>query len=181
MIIISIILISIIIIELVIVKNGLLYGDRYHQSGKFSINQIYSAFEVLKEANSGGLLRIGIKGGYYTMYILKNQNETEWWFEFVISKDLALKSQFLSDYNDSNKEYLSCNPRGCIIRLNDKKRYYLGTDKDNIMQFLDNFFEDFFNQSGATKNKTLFNRDKYVVNVQFWHIYTLKRFDISTK
>ena len=82
----SVIIIVLILIQVSVMHHRIKWGWSYNIAPRIQIDQIISALEVLENSSIGGYLYISANKNPIRIYIVKNQNDKEWWFELFINQ-----------------------------------------------------------------------------------------------
>lgn len=116
------------------------YGWTYNVAPRIKVNQIKQALLVLANSSLGGYLYLSGNKNPVRIYMLKNQDHSEWWFELLLKR----KHENIFGYLKSklpNVEILGgVNPEIINKSFKDYYRIVVGSNYDEISVSLMNLF-----------------------------------------
>ena len=131
--------------------NRIKWGWTYNIGVKIKINEIIRGLDVLENSSIGGYLDLTNRKSGKRIYVLKNQNSSEWWFELFIETTSIRLINML-------EKTFTCNKEPSIIHYSTynksfikQKRFIIGCHKEKISQCLGSVFIDFLGNDPKSK------------------------------
>ncbi|MDR3610159.1 MAG: hypothetical protein P4L27_06320 [Ignavibacteriaceae bacterium] len=177
MLIITFLLFALIVFFLAFIRTSLTHKNQYKHFYNIEFQKLLNALEVLEEGNVGGYFGVKpLKGSFYWIYIIKNQDDKEWWFEIAIIKKYSEILNLMFGENKTENDFHETEIPTCRLNLKNFVRYKIGSDKNAIMILLSDYFTKAFNKQDILNYSINYNHETELLLLRFEYIETLKGF-----
>jgi hypothetical protein len=141
----SALLLFLLYVQIIVMYRRKKRGWSYNASYTIRVAQLINVLEVLENSSIGGYLYLSSSKFPFRIYLLKNQNNTEWWFELYIkntSQKVIDNLEKTFPFNVAPSIYLPVTLNKSFQKFN---RYIIGSEKEELAIFLRELFTNYLN------------------------------------
>jgi len=136
----SALLLFLLYVQIIVMYRRKKRGWSYNVSHTIRVDQFINVLEVLENSSVGGYLYLSSNKFPFRIYLLKNQNNKEWWFELFIKN----KSKQVIDILEKTFPFVEDSSIFPPIVLDKSflkfNRYIIGSDNEKLSIFLRELF-----------------------------------------